>query len=245
MEKTLSPEERIRRAEEIYYRRKMQLDNRNYARVNIGNGRKSLSFSKKIALQFIICIVIYSVFYIIQNNGYIFSDNVIRKTKEILTYDVNLPKLYSEIEKNINTFIEKYDNNEQKEMVDADKEIINSNSHKEQSQEETEINQENKDNTNNIENNDNEVKKEDENLTQMEQDAKDILNTSSLIIPLKGTITSRFGIRESTNPIVTKNHTGIDIAQDEGTVFIASMSGKVLEVSDKRRLRKSYKNCKW
>ena len=243
MEKTLSPEERIRRAEEIYYRRKMQLDNRNYARVNIGNGRKSLSFSKKISLQFIICIVIYSVFYIIQNNGYIFSDNVIRKTKEILTYDVNLPKLYSEIEKNINIFIEKYDNNEQKEIKDEEKENIDSNLPEEQSQEET--NQENKDNTNDIENNDSEVKKEDENLTQMEQDAKDILNTSSLIIPLKGVITSRFGIRESTNPIVTKNHTGIDIAQDEGTVFIASMSGKVLEVSDKRRLRKSYKNYKW
>lgn len=70
-----------------------------------------------------------------------------------------------------------------------------------------------------------------EQLSQMEQDAKDIIATKSLTLPLKGTITSRFGIRESTNPIVPKNHTGIDIAANEGTVFIAAMAGVVEEVS--------------
>ena len=81
-------------------------------------------------------------------------------------------------------------------------------------------------------------------LTQMEQDAKDILDSKSLINPLNGIITSRFGPRESENPIVSKNHTGIDIAAVEGTVFIAAMSGVVEEVSNKRRIRKSHKNSK-
>ena len=71
-------------------------------------------------------------------------------------------------------------------------------------------------------------------LTQMEKDAKSILENKSLTSPLKGTITSRFGTRESQNPIVPKNHTGIDIAVNEGTVFIAAMSGTVQEVSSER-----------
>jgi hypothetical protein len=58
-------------------------------------------------------------------------------------------------------------------------------------------------------------------LSQMEQDAKDILKSKSLIIPLKGTITSRFGLRDSETPTVPKNHTGIDVAVNEGTVFNA------------------------
>jgi len=74
----------------------------------------------------------------------------------------------------------------------------------------------------------------------MEQDAKNIIETKSLIIPLKGTITSRFGEREPKTPTVPRNHTGIDIAANEGTGFIAAMSGVVEEVSDKRRFRKSF-----
>ena len=71
----------------------------------------------------------------------------------------------------------------------------------------------------------------------MEKDAKNILETKSLIIPLKGTITSRFGVRNPKTPTVPKNHTGIDIAVNEGTVFIAAMEGIVQEVSSERRSR--------
>ena len=70
-----------------------------------------------------------------------------------------------------------------------------------------------------------------ENLTEMERDAKDIIATKSLIIPLKGTITSKYGPRNPTDPKVSKYHTGIDIAVNTGTVFIASMEGVVEEVS--------------
>lgn len=78
-------------------------------------------------------------------------------------------------------------------------------------------------------------------LTQMEQDAKDILESKSLIIPLKGTITSRFGARNPKTPTVPKNHTGIDIAVNEGTVFSAAMSGIVEEVSSKGDLGNHFK----
>ena len=73
---------------------------------------------------------------------------------------------------------------------------------------------------------------ETEELSQMEKDAKDILEAKLLIIPLKGTITSRFGLRDPKTLTVPKNHTGIDIAANEGTIFVSSISGTVQEVSN-------------
>ena len=68
-------------------------------------------------------------------------------------------------------------------------------------------------------------------LSQMEQDAENIKNNYSLILPLSGTKTSSFGTRESSNSIVTSNHTGVDIAASQGTVIVSAMSGTVTLVS--------------
>ena len=65
----------------------------------------------------------------------------------------------------------------------------------------------------------------------MEIDAQYIKANYSLIRPLNGVISSRFGPREATE-IISANHEGIDIAADEGTVFIASMEGTVTDVID-------------
>ena len=89
MEKTLSPDERIKRAEEIYYRKKMQNANKKSARVNVSHERNFGMF-KKMFLQISICIVIYAIFYMIQNTNYIFSQDIIQKTNEILSYDMNV-----------------------------------------------------------------------------------------------------------------------------------------------------------
>ena len=64
----------------------------------------------------------------------------------------------------------------------------------------------------------------------MEIDANEIKKNYNLIRPLKGTVSSRFGPRTPTN-IISANHAGIDIAANEGTVFISSMEGKVTCVS--------------
>lgn len=99
MEKTLSPDERIRRAEEIYYRR-MQDNNKKSARVNVSN-KKNFGMFKKLLLQIIICALIYGVFYIIKSTNYIFSEDVIQKLNQILSYDVDIKNLY---EQYINSF---------------------------------------------------------------------------------------------------------------------------------------------
>lgn len=220
MEKTLSPEERIRRAEEIYYRRKVTAG-RNSTRVNVVDNKKDFGMLKKLILQILICIVIYVIFYMINNTNYIFSENVINKTKEILSYDINIQKLYDEGKKSFNSYIKRWIDETKSEEKNENNEEINE-------EEKVEDNSDKIDaiGGENIDENQNSMP-----LSQMEQDAKDILCSKSLIVPLKGEITSRFGIRESTNPIVTRNHTGIDIAANEGTIFIASMEGTVELVS--------------
>ncbi len=238
MERTLSPDERIRRAEEIYYRKKMQNANRKSARVNISD-KKDFGMFKKMIIQILICIMIYVIFYMIQNTNYIFSGDVISKANEILSYDINIKNLY---EKGIQ-YINSFTNNNAKTEYENVTELENDNKNT------------NNENLNNVDNsilqeeniggeNIEISKEEDENISQMDKDAKDILKSKSLIIPLKGTITSRYGHRNPENPTVPKNHTGIDIAVNEGTIFNASMAGIVQEVSSKRRFRKSCKNYK-
>lgn len=102
MERTLSPEEKIKRAEEIYNRRRSQYYRSNVATVNVSEG-KNYGLLKKMVLQILICLVIYFIFYLIQSSNYIFSEDVINKTKEILSYDINLPEMYSQAIQYINT----------------------------------------------------------------------------------------------------------------------------------------------
>jgi len=103
MEKILTPDERIKRAEEIYYRRKNQDINRKSAKVNVSN-KKDYSMFKKMILQIIICSVIYGSFYMIQNTNHIFSESVMKKVNDILSYDINIKHLYEQGIQYVNNF---------------------------------------------------------------------------------------------------------------------------------------------
>lgn len=95
MDRVISPEERMKRAEEIYYRRKTQGVRVSTASVNIGNTNK-VFLGKKMAVQIIISILIYCGFWAMKNYKNVFSDNVINNTKAILNYDVNFWNLYNQ-----------------------------------------------------------------------------------------------------------------------------------------------------
>ena len=62
MERIMSQEERIRRAEEIYQRRKSQGVRLTGDSVNLG-GKPEFSLFKRLILKIIICVIIYSLFY--------------------------------------------------------------------------------------------------------------------------------------------------------------------------------------
>lgn len=229
MERTISVEEKIRRAEELYERRKRNTS-RPVATVNV-NDKKDMTLFKKMIIQIIICIVIYLIFYVITNNKYPFSEDFTNKAKEILSYDTNFSEIYvnlkSTIERWNNNINNKNDsNNEQQEITPPEESIGGA--------EETNT-FENKE-ENNIENfafavEDNKTQ-ENKNLTQEEQDIINIKNTTSFIKPIDGIISSKFGQRENATGKVPKNHTGTDIAANIGTKIKASTEGEVVLASE-------------
>lgn len=241
MERILTAEERIRRAEEIYQRRKVRRDVKVPTSQVNANDKLEYRMFKKLVLQILICLLIYLIFYLIKNSNYIFSEEVLNKTKNFLSYDINFQKIYMQIEGYYNDNLkpilykeekeedkqEEVQNGEQQEYVETisnslqteggigggeDEITLLTNEVKETSAEEEQVSEASPP------------------LTQMEIDANDIKANYNLILPLKGTVTSRFGPRTPTD-IVSANHAGIDIGVNEGTIFTASMEGKVTSVS--------------
>lgn len=233
MERALGIDERIRRAEEIYQRRRQENNRKTYATVNVGNRNQKENNNKtikKMFLQIAICIMIYLGYYMIQNSDYIFSEEVMNQTKNILSYNINFSQYY----KNFMQLLNKSNDNKEK-TEDNRNQIQNEVENEVENGEENAVNVlENSNNTNeNIGGEDNASSEQVDksNLSQMEIDAMDIKNSVSIIKPLEGTITSRFGIRNPTTLTVPKNHTGIDIAANIGTKIKAAMTGKVSLVS--------------
>lgn len=199
-------------------------------------------------LQIVICLVIYLIFYLIKNESYVFSEDVINKTKQFLSYDINFQNTYNSIieyyNKNINPLItsnasDSQENNEQ--LVNGQEENVTSTN--EQVEQNTEITDENTQNNlegvgggidenmvnETIETSADAEEEEPVQLSQMEIDANEIKKNYNFTLPLRGTITSRYGPRTPTE-IVSANHAGIDIAVNEGTVFVCAMEGTATKV---------------
>lgn len=212
MERTISVEEKIRRAEEIYARRK-QGNERPVATVPL-NDKKDVKLLKKMIIQILICVVIYLVIYTIQNSNYIFSQDFLKKVNEILSYDTNFIEIYENIKKQI---------------VQEDKGIGGA-----------EQNNENQTENKNIENQNQTTKEslemqaqvENQNLSQEEKDINAIKSTTSFIKPVQGIISSKFGQRETATGRVPKNHTGTDIAANLGTKIVSASDGEVVIASE-------------
>ena len=241
MERALSAEERIKRAEEIYNKRRMQNQGVRVNANSSNNGTKpNYKLFKKMILQILICIMIYISFYLIQNTNYIFSTDVINKTKEILSYDINFQKVYGEISSNLNRWI-KTDSENQENNTTEESNINSENNETKAENTNTETNIDTTNNqteevqeniggavaTGNVEEQSNAENNSEEGLSQMEIDANYIKERYTLIKPLQGTITSRYGLRNPTTSSVPKNHTGIDIAANTGTVIYAALDGIV------------------
>ena len=217
MDRVLSTDERIRRAEEIYLRRRENKDRRISTRVNISDNKSNLKLFKKLILQILICVFIYSVFLLIKSSNYIFSEEFIAKAKEVLNYDINIQEKYNTVisffnksEEDKETLVQEEKKTFEEAIGGAEAEEANISSVTEEVPQITE---------------------ETSSISQERIDADDILANYSLIKPLTGTITSRFGLRNPTTASVPKYHTGIDIAASTGTKFIASMEGEVVLVS--------------
>lgn len=231
MERTISVEEKIRRAEEIYERRK-QGANKQVATVSVNSEKKDVKLLKKMIIQILICISIYLIIYTIQNGEYVFSKDFTSKANEILSYDTN--------------FIELYDNLKEKMKGIVP---INEKQNEEQKQEENNQREEGEKQEENGEqgegekqegiggavegtNENSETNNQEKVVTQTEQDIANVKATTTFIKPIEGTISSKFGQRETATGNVPKNHTGTDIAANLGTKIKSATDGEVLLSSE-------------
>lgn len=192
MEKVMSVEEKIRRAEEIYYRRKNQeMPIKDEMNINT-KPKRNIKLLKKMIKQIIMCLIIYAIFYLIINNNYVFSEDFTNKVKEILSQDINFSHIYSIIQNTTTSTEEKSQNEETKtEENDVKEEIQNNDENIGGAQELPTTGEQI------VENVENTV--EEPVLSQMEQDINNIKSTVNFIKPVNGTISSMFRVKKSYN----------------------------------------------
>lgn len=213
MERSMSVEDKIKRAEEIYARRH-EHEPRHMATVSV-NEKKDIRLLKKMTMQIIACLCIYLIIHVIQSGNYIFSEDFINKAKEVLSYDINFTQVYNEAS---NWFIQTTNTNEdnkkqETEIVPPQEEIGGA-----------------KEPQNVVE----EQKQEgasQEPLSQEQQDILKVKETTRFIKPVEGVISSKYGQREPTTATVPKSHTGTDIAANMGTKIKSATEGEVVLVS--------------
>lgn len=240
----MSVEDKIRRAEEIYYRRRNEeIPNREIIEKPVKK-KTNIKLLRKMIKQIIICLIIYSVFYMIINNNYIFSEDFTNKAKEILSQDINFAEIYSGLLNIINqgnqttetmeeTSGQEVENLEQTTEEQKTKEEIQNNDENIGGAEESPpIEEQIVENTATSET-ETTTQTEEPVLSQMEQDANYIKSTINFIKPVNGTISSMFGLRNPTTASVPKNHTGTDIAAVTGTKIVSATDGTVIYAESK------------
>lgn len=251
MERTMSVEDKIRRAEEIYARRQGETQRKTTTVSINNNNRKDIKLLRKMLIQIGLSLLIYAVIYIIQNNNYIFSEDFLKKANEILSYDMNFERIYQNTKNNIGQWITDLKNNmTQKEngiITNNDNEInseyMQNTQESEESQNETTNNQE----TNGIGGAEEEQQTSTQNtnetqeLSQEEKDIANIKATTTFIKPIEGTISSTFGWRTPTTATVPKYHTGLDIAAKTGTKIKSATDGKIILASSEGDYGNHYK----
>ena len=206
MERTMSVEDKIKRAEEIYAKRQEGIQ-RKTATVSLNNddNKKDIKLLKKMVIQIILSLLIYGIIYIIQSNI----------EKETLNIKNNLQK--NDNQKGITNL----ENNTQNETEQG---AIGGANEQETNTTDANSNQNNPEENNSQENT--------QELSQEEKDINNIKATTTFIKPIEGTISSKYGQREPTTATVPKNHTGVDIAANMGTKIKSATSGEVVIASE-------------
>lgn len=211
MERAMSVEDKIRRAEEIYQRR--HGNSKPIAKVSV-NEKKDVKLLKKMVIQMLICMFIYLIIYVIHNNSFPFSQDFINKANEILSYDTNFIEIYENLKSQIMNVTNNNENNTPpEESIGGADESANK----------QEINEEKQNN---------EDGQTTEQLSEAEKDIINIKNTITFIKPIEGVISSKYGQREDATGSVPKNHTGTDIAANTGTKIKSSTDGEVVLASE-------------
>ena len=210
MERAISEMEKIRKAEEIYSKRR----NGGFTYSLEDESKSKTKSLYKIMFELLFLFNIALIIVAVQNKNYIFTEKFLNDADK---YSVDVK---SKIDNFLNTINKVDENNNiiEKENIINEKQVDNNSEEKIENVIE---------NIGLVDN-----KNETTSLSQMELDIKTIKENYSFVLPVSGVKTSGFGVREG-NEIVTKYHTGVDIANNKGTIIKSAISGKVIQVSDK------------
>lgn len=236
MERLISDEERIRRAEDIVERRK-QYDTRIYGGTAL-QGKPRFRLKKLLTKAFICCFIYFGIFYVrnTDNPSVLYVKSNI---KDALEKNVELTNAYHSVIKkleDINNFFSKKDDVKDNNInVDDSGENVEQNT---TSSENTEFNEESNQNVSyemgiggaieDLGNNDNFFESISESI---DYDVDYVKKNYFLGKPINDYIvTSEFGSRQPSET-VSANHKGIDLGAKAGTDIFSSLDGTVIEAS--------------
>lgn len=223
MERIISEEDRIRRAEEVASRRRNRIPAES---INVPTNNKP-SLMRKLFCQVLSSICIFGILYFLSQNN----SQAMELIKPVLSEDTDFNQIYTRLDgfiKNIGNEMrnmEAIDGNEveNNSVTDVQNNLANDI--------QLESNVTTVSSVQDVQNSDEGMGGGDEsNDSETDQDVIYIKKNGSFIKPISGRITSGYGPRTPTD-IVSANHAGVDIGANTGADIVASMEGKVEVVS--------------
>lgn len=204
MEKIFDENEKMRRAEEIYYRR----NNRNIALTSRKENNVRGNLKTKILFNLLVLFNISVIVFAIQNKDFIF-------TKDFLGV---IESYNNEFSLKITGYLEKIWKDDEEIKRQEETEVKESIENEETSKETQEAQEES-------------ISRASSSMNEMDLDIQNLKAAYSFSKPIEGVVSSGFGARESEYQNVTGYHTGVDIAKEKGSIIKASMGGIVELVS--------------
>lgn len=223
MERIISEEDRIRRAEEVASRRRNRIPAES---INVPTNNKP-SLMRKLFCQVLSSICIFGILYFLSQNN----SQAMELIKPVLSEDTDFNQIYTRLDgliKNIGNEmrnVETIDNNEveNNSVTDVQNNFANDI--------QMESNVTTVSSVQDVQNSEEAMGGGDESIdSETDLDVIYIKKNGSFIKPISGRITSGYGPRIPTN-IVSANHAGVDIGANTGADIVASMEGKVEVVS--------------
>lgn len=207
MERILNSDERIRRAEEIYFRRNNRLPAK-----HTSNAKSNIGVKNKILFNLLVMFNLAVIVFAVQNKDFIFTTEFLEKVDN---YNFSIGMKIKQFLQTGEITNNENDNNS----------AIGSNNDKNEDIKEQNISETEKENENKVE-------EKSSSISEMDMDIANLKSAYSFARPLAlYTISSGFGSRESEYQNVTGYHTGIDLASENGNTIKASMEGIVELVS--------------
>lgn len=223
MERIISEEDRIRRAEEVASRRRNRIPAES---INVPTNNKP-SLMRKLFSQVLSSICIFGILYFLSQNN----SQAMELIKPVLSEDTDFNQIYTRLDgliKNIGNEmrnVETIDSNEveNNSVTDVKNNLANDI--------QMESNVTTVSSVQDVQNSEEAMGGGNESIdSETDLDVIYIKKNGSFIKPISGRITSGYGPRTPTN-IVSANHAGVDIGANTGADIVASMEGKVEVVS--------------